>query len=90
MLDCRSGGSLCPVCPDLILDLAEAPATIPGMLQDLFEDTTRQTEAEDLIEAAYLVGLIDGLFTSALPPKADIGLVLTKGAANDPKRSIAI
>ena len=27
---------------------------------DLFEDTTSQTEAEDLIEAAFLAGMIDG------------------------------
>ena len=30
------------------------------MPTDLFEDTTRQTEAEDLIEQAYLAGMIDG------------------------------
>ena len=30
------------------------------MLTDLFEDTSKQTEAEDLIEAAYLAGMIDG------------------------------
>ena len=30
-------------------------------MKDLFEDTTRHVEAEDLIEAAFLAGLIDGL-----------------------------
>ena len=29
-------------------------------MRDLFEDTTRQTEAEDLIEGAYLEGTITG------------------------------
>jgi len=31
-----------------------------GMPTDLFEDTTKQIEAEDFIEAAYLAGIIDG------------------------------
>ncbi len=35
------------------------------------------------------IRLFSAVLMSALPPEADIGLILTKGAANDPQRTLA-